>query len=140
MESSKDVDVCVFDKTGTITEGKPEVEDIETFGMEEDKFLQVLSSVENNSSHPIATSILNRFKTNNIQLSNEGKDDLALLNVEDFENVTALTRSLSTGILEQASAIGAHIFTDNTNTANKLSIPPNGWYKNFFLAFLRPAF
>ena len=88
LESSKDVDVVVFDKTGTITEGKPEVADIESFGLDEDKFLQVLSSVENNSAHPIAKSILNKFKKNNIQLANEGKDDLSLLEVEDFENVT----------------------------------------------------
>ncbi len=88
LESSKDIDVVVFDKTGTITEGKPEVADIETFGMEDSEFLQILSSVENNSNHPIAKSILNRFKADNIALANEGKDDLALLKVEDFENVT----------------------------------------------------
>ena len=60
LESSKDVDVCVFDKTGTITEGKPEVADIETFDMDESKFIQILSSVENNSNHPIAKSILKK--------------------------------------------------------------------------------
>ena len=88
LESSKDVDVCVFDKTGTITEGKPEVADIETFDMKEEKFLQILSSVENNSNHPIAKSILNRFKSDNIKLANEGKDDLPLFAVDDFENIT----------------------------------------------------
>ena len=88
LESSKDVDVCVFDKTGTITEGKPEVADIESFDMDESKFLQILSSVENNSNHPIAKSILNRFKADNLELANEGKEDLQLLAVDDFENVT----------------------------------------------------
>ena len=88
LESSKDVDVCVFDKTGTITEGKPDVADIISFDGDESKFLQVLSSVENNSNHPIAKSILNRFKANNIQLANEGKEDLSLLEVDDFENIT----------------------------------------------------
>ncbi|MBO5966372.1 MAG: copper-translocating P-type ATPase, partial [Methanobrevibacter sp.] len=88
LESSKDVDVCVFDKTGTITEGKPDVADIIPFDGDESKFLQVLSSVENNSNHPIAKSILNRFKANNIQLANEGKEDLSLLEVDDFENIT----------------------------------------------------
>ena len=88
LESSKDVDVVVFDKTGTITEGKPEVADIESFDMVESQFLQILSSVENNSNHPIAKSILNRFKADNLQLASEGRQDLALLDVEDFENVT----------------------------------------------------
>ena len=88
LESSKDVDVCVFDKTGTITEGKPEVEDILALDGDESGFLQILSSVENNSNHPIAKSILNRFKSDNIKLSNEGKEDLTLLEVKDFENIT----------------------------------------------------
>ena len=88
LESSKDVDVCVFDKTGTITEGKPDVADIIAFDGDESKFLQILSSVENNSNHPIAKSILSRFKANNIQLANEGKEDLSLLEVDDFENIT----------------------------------------------------
>ena len=88
LESSKDVDVCVFDKTGTITEGKPEVADIETFDMAEDKFLQILSSVENNSNHPIAKSILNRFKRDNLKLADEGKEDLQLFEVENFENIS----------------------------------------------------
>ena len=86
LESSKDVDVCVFDKTGTITEGKPEVEDILALDGDESGFLQILSSVENNSNHPIAKSILNRFKSDNIKLSNEGKEDLTLLEVKDFED------------------------------------------------------
>ena len=88
LESSKDVDVCVFDKTGTITEGKPEVEDILALDGDESGFLQILSSVENNSNHPIAKSILNRFKSDNIKLSDEGKEDLTLLEVKDFENIT----------------------------------------------------
>ncbi len=88
LESSKDVDTVVFDKTGTITEGKPEVEDILTFDYDEDKFLQVLSTVENNSHHPIAKAILNRFKDNNINLLEDGKDDLSLLECEEFENIT----------------------------------------------------
>jgi Cu+-exporting ATPase len=64
------------------------VADIETFDMDESEFLQILSSVENNSNHPIAKSILNRFKADNIKLANEGKEDLQLLAVDDFENVT----------------------------------------------------
>ena len=62
--------------------------DIESFDMDEGKFLQILSSVENNSNHPIAKSILNRFKADNIKLADEGKEDLQLLAVDDFENVT----------------------------------------------------
>ena len=67
---------------------RPEQSLIESFDMDEGKFLQILSSVENNSNHPIAKSILNRFKADNIKLADEGKEDLQLLAVDDFENVT----------------------------------------------------
>ena len=88
LESSKDVDTVVFDKTGTITEGKPEVADIVCFDYDGDKFLQILSTVENNSHHPIAKAILNKFKSNNIDLLEAGGEDLSLLECSEFENIT----------------------------------------------------
>ena len=88
LESSKDVDTVVFDKTGTITEGKPEVADIVCFDYDDDKFLQILSTVENNSHHPIAKAILNKFKSNNIDLLEAGGEDLSLLECSEFENIT----------------------------------------------------
>ena len=88
LESSKDVDTVVFDKTGTITEGKPEVADIVCFDYDDDKFLQILSTVENNSHHPISKAILNKFKSNNIDLLEAGGEDLSLLECNEFENIT----------------------------------------------------
>ena len=135
LESSKDVDVCVFDKTGTITEGKPEVEDIETFGIGEDKFLQILSSVENNSNHPIAKSILNRFKANNIELSNEGKGDLPLLNVEGFENITGK------GLKANVSIDGnnSHVLAGNLKLMELEGISVSDDVLNKFNAFVSEA-
>lgn len=80
LESSKDVDVVVFDKTGTITEGKPEVTDLMSFNISEKEMFKILGSIENNSHHPIAKAIVKRFK------SDYGNEEF--YGIENFENIT----------------------------------------------------
>lgn len=55
----------VFDKTGTITKGLPEVTDV--IALQEDA-LQLLASLENNSEHPIAQTIVRKAKDTNVRL------------------------------------------------------------------------
>ena len=50
----------LLDKTGTITEGVFEVTKINT-SMKENEFLQLIASAENNSIHPIATAIKEKY-------------------------------------------------------------------------------
>jgi Cu+-exporting ATPase len=59
LQRTGDVDTVVFDKTGTITEGKPTVTRIESFGsFDEQELLRLAASVENSSEHPLATSLV----------------------------------------------------------------------------------
>ncbi len=59
----RDVDVLVFDKTGTITEGKPGVTDIvPAAGVEVEELLRVAVALERNSEHPIARAIVQEAK------------------------------------------------------------------------------
>ena len=46
----------IFDKTGTITEGKPKVQTLQVFGkrMTENKMLSLAAAAEETSSHPLA--------------------------------------------------------------------------------------
>ena len=48
----------IFDKTGTVTEGHPEVCDVNIVGETEDRFWSYVSSVEQLSEHPLAGSLL----------------------------------------------------------------------------------
>ena len=65
LEKTHQVDVVVLDKTGTITNGTPEVTDFSG----DDAALQLLASAENGSEHPLASAITSYAKEKNIELS-----------------------------------------------------------------------
>ncbi len=59
LQTLKDVDTVVMDKTGTITKGRPELTDITVAeGFEEDRVLALAASLEARSEHPVAEAIV----------------------------------------------------------------------------------
>lgn len=62
------VQVVAFDKTGTLTRGQPKVTDVVAFSGTERTILALAASVENSSSHPIASAILERAEMDGILL------------------------------------------------------------------------
>jgi len=59
IERAEKLQTIIFDKTGTLTEGNPRVTDVYPFGgVDEFKVLKIAMILENNSQHPIATSIV----------------------------------------------------------------------------------
>lgn len=64
LEKTHSVDTIIFDKTGTITKGVPEVTDY----IGDEKTLQLLASAENDSEHPLAKAIVDYAHEENIQL------------------------------------------------------------------------
>ena len=59
LETTNKVQTIVFDKTGTITEGKPKVTDIITVnGILETELLQLTASAEKGSEHPLGEAIV----------------------------------------------------------------------------------
>jgi len=59
LETLQQVDTVVVDKTGTLTEGKPKLTQLEPIeGFSEDDLLKYAAAVEQNSEHPIAHSIV----------------------------------------------------------------------------------
>ena len=78
LENAGQIDVAAFDKTGTITEGKPEVDDVIAYGISDEELIRLAASVEQNSTHPIAKAIVNRSKELGIELDS----------TTGFENIT----------------------------------------------------
>ena len=63
LETAHKLKYVIFDKTGTITKGKPEVTDV----LGDKKTLELAASIENNSEHPLAEAIVNKAKDNKIK-------------------------------------------------------------------------
>jgi Cu+-exporting ATPase len=58
IELLRKVDTLVVDKTGTLTEGKPELVTVEAVGVEEPKLLSFAAALERGSEHPLAAAIV----------------------------------------------------------------------------------
>lgn len=59
LERTHEMDTIIFDKTGTITKGEPEVTDVLSFNeFDEDEILRIAASVEKASEHPLGQSIV----------------------------------------------------------------------------------
>ena len=79
LEQAKDINVIILDKTGTITEGHPEVVDIVwKEGENVDALSSLLYGLESNSEHPLADAIVKYFQIRNIFKQND----------ESFESLT----------------------------------------------------
>ncbi|MFA6931875.1 MAG: metal-transporting ATPase, partial [Lentisphaeria bacterium] len=81
LETAHRVNAVVLDKTGTITEGKPEVTDLKVGKeLDEETLLRICASLEKLSEHPLAAAVLDEASRRNIQP----------LPVENFSSVTGL--------------------------------------------------
>lgn len=79
LETLEKVDVLLVDKTGTLTEGRPELVSVDVeAGYKEDSVLALIASLERASEHPLADSIVRGAEARGIPLQNAA----------DFESVT----------------------------------------------------
>ncbi|HEX9026910.1 MAG TPA: heavy metal translocating P-type ATPase [Clostridium sp.] len=68
LETTHQIKTIVFDKTGTITEGKPIVTDIITNEISEDEILTLAASAEKGSEHPLGEAIVRGAEEKNLTL------------------------------------------------------------------------
>ena len=70
LEELSRSDTVIFDKTGTITEGKPKIQTLKTFGknMKDNRMLALAAAAEETSSHPLASAILNEIKNRGLKI------------------------------------------------------------------------
>lgn len=79
LETAHKINTIVFDKTGTITEGKPKVTDVLVAGsVSKDRLLQLTASAERGSEHPLGQAIVLGAK----------ESGLTLLEAEQFDSLT----------------------------------------------------
>lgn len=62
LENTCRIKTVIFDKTGTVTEGKPSVTDIFSPEMPKDRLLCLAAAVEKNSEHPLAQAVVKSAK------------------------------------------------------------------------------
>ena len=77
LETAGTAQAIAVDKTGTLTEGKPRVTDLITFGHDENVLLRLVASAETRSSHPLANAIVKHAETKGLKM----------VEVDDFEAV-----------------------------------------------------
>ena len=84
LDGIKDIKEIIFDKTGTITTGNFKVSEIHSLDEKysEDEILEYFAKGEKLSNHPIAKSILNKYK------EKQDKKELNVNDVENFEEVS----------------------------------------------------
>ncbi len=99
MEMAHKIESLVFDKTGTVTQGRPEVTSIKTMPeFAEDDMLVMIASCESHSEHPIAQAMLAEAKGRSLKISA----------VENFESTTG--SGISGKVGESKIAVGTRMF------------------------------
>jgi Cu+-exporting ATPase len=79
IQTLRQVDTLIVDKTGTLTEGHPRLQDVvAAAGFTEDEVLRLAATLERGSEHPLAAAIV----------GGAGERGLKPANYEDFSSVT----------------------------------------------------
>jgi cation transport ATPase len=69
LEQAHKVNAVIFDKTGTITSGKPSVTDIWTAeGVTKDELIEIASAIESQSEHPLGNAVVQYAKEQDVEV------------------------------------------------------------------------
>ncbi|WP_420496915.1 heavy metal translocating P-type ATPase [Sphingomonas sediminicola] len=108
LQAFEKVDTLVIDKTGTLTEGKPKLLDIEALGgIEQDELLALAAAVEGQSEHPLAHAIVTAAKDKGLVIGR----------VEEFASHTGLGVS--------AKVAGQEVVIGNAAQMKRVGIDPS---------------
>ena len=107
LEKAQKVDTIVFDKTGTLTYGHLKISKVINYSKyEKDELLQIVGSIENKSTHPIARAFVNYLNEKNIKF----------LNVDNFENIAGM--GVTAEVNNEKIIIGNSKILDKFNIIN----------------------
>lgn len=112
IEAGAKIDTVLLDKTGTITEGKPKVTQIDALLLQnENEILKISASLEKLSEHPLANAVLEKAK----------EAGLELLSVQDFKN--SIGKGISGKINDKQYFIGNELFIAEFISTDEISNP-----------------
>jgi Cu+-exporting ATPase len=94
LEILEKVDTLVVDKTGTLTEGKPQVVSVVSLGVDESELIRLLASLEQGSEHPLGAAVVRAAKDRG----------LALAEAHDLQSLTG--RGISGKVENKLVAVG----------------------------------
>ena len=67
LENLHNVNSVILDKTGTVTEGRPVVTDVKSFGVEPEDLLSLALSIESRSDHPLADAVVRYARSKHVK-------------------------------------------------------------------------
>lgn len=106
LQTTSKITTMILDKTGTITQGTPQVTDVVTFNnSDENTVMQLVASLESSSEHPLAQAITAHAK----------KQGLALSKVADFNAITG--KGVTGSVDGQTLLFGNKALMDKYNVA-----------------------
>ena len=109
LEKTCKIDTVVFDKTGTITMGRPTVTDIVSNRLEDDVLLKVVGSLEQNSEHPLADAVIREVNLRKLDM----------FSVRSFNSVTG---EGVTGTLEDTPVGDVEVIVGNKKIMDRYRI------------------
>lgn len=109
LENVNKIDVIVFDKTGTLTYGNLRISKIiNKSNYSDNDLIEIVSSLENKTVHPIASSFKEYSKTNNLKS----------LDVDNFKNIAGI--GLSGTINDKSYLVGNNKLFDKYKINNNM--------------------
>ncbi|KKS91585.1 MAG: ATPase, E1-E2 type:Copper-translocating P-type ATPase:Heavy metal translocating P-type ATPase [Candidatus Collierbacteria bacterium GW2011_GWC2_43_12] len=88
LEKLHNINTVVFDKTGTITTGKPVVSTvISTSKQSEEEIISILASLEKQSAHPLAQAIVNYAHHPSLRGANATKQSIKIHTIQNFKDI-----------------------------------------------------
>ena len=106
LEEAGHVGVVLLDKTGTITNGKPKVVDIQVFNdYSKEEVLNIAASIEKHSEHPLGKAIVEEAE----------KQEFDVLPIEQFQSISGMGIQ---GIVDGKEVLlGNHLLLQNQGIA-----------------------
>ena len=106
LQEVSDLNTVVFDKTGTITVGKPEVTDIVG---DEKQVLRIAASLEESSEHPLATAIVKKADSEKLQIEK----------VSEFEAIEG--KGVKANYHDQTAFVGSNRLLADVNISPEMN-------------------